>query len=124
MRKSTHDRPFICPILDGEPVSESPHRDGFESPVIHWTPSIAVSSLLFYNGELFPDWKQDLLVATLNHQQLILVEMAAGSPTTQTLLFEGLGRIRDLEQGLDGVIYLLLERSNHSSLVKLVPVSQ
>ena len=45
-------------------------KDGLEQPVYYWDPSIAPSGMMFYTGDLFPDWKGNLFVGALKAQHL------------------------------------------------------
>jgi glucose/arabinose dehydrogenase len=89
--------------------------EGMEQPVQHWTPSIAVSGLLHYTGDHFPDWRGDLFVGGLSGQQIAHIPLVAvesgfeiGRMERPPLLY-GLGRIRDIRQGPDGLIYVALD---------------
>lgn len=95
---------------DGTPVGESPYRDGVEPPRYHFTPSIGISQLMFYDGSEFPRWRGQLLVASLVRQQLYLLTLQDAQIVDRTLLFEGVGRIRDLAVGPDGHLYVVLNR--------------
>ena len=79
---------------DGTPmtptaVTEAP---GMVNPVLHWTPSIAVSGITFYRGDKFPKWKGNLFAAALAGQQLARLEVAGGKVTHQETLLRGFGR--------------------------------
>ena len=50
----------------GPRVSERPWQEGMEQPVYFWTPSVAPSGMTFYTGNLFPEWKGDLFIATMS----------------------------------------------------------
>jgi glucose/arabinose dehydrogenase/cytochrome c553 len=95
---------------DGTPVSDSPYRDGVEPPRHHFTPSIGISQLAFYTGSEFPEWRGKLLVASLGKQQLYLLDRRGAEIVDRTLLLEGVGRIRDVVNGPDGHLYIILNR--------------
>jgi glucose/arabinose dehydrogenase/cytochrome c5 len=92
-----------------------------EQPVVDLTPSPAVSSFVFYDGAAFPKWRGDLLVGTLKATELYRMTVEGERVTHRETLLAGLGRIRDVEVGADGVVYLLLEHAAGSRIVKLVP---
>lgn len=94
---------------DGTPVSARTEAAGMEPPVVHWTPSIAVSPLHFYAGDAFPRWKNNLFVGSLAQQKLLRMTVEGGRVTHQELVFKGLGRIRDIQTGRDGLLYVVLE---------------
>jgi len=95
---------------DGTEVGPSPYRDGIEPPVHHWTPSIAVSQIEFYFGDAFPEWRGQLLAASLGSQELHLVRIRDNRAVDDRLLFKGFGRIRDVTVGPDGYPYVLLNQ--------------
>ncbi len=94
---------------DGTPVSPRTEQTGLEQPAVHWTPSIAVSAIHFYTGEAFPRWKNNLFVGSLAQQELYRMVVDGARIVRQELIFKGLGRIRDLKTGPDGLLYVLLE---------------
>ena len=64
----------------GTLVSEEPWaRPGMDNPRIFWVPSISPSSIMFYTGDKFPKWKNNLFVGSLTQQQL--VRMAFNQPS-------------------------------------------
>lgn len=95
---------------DGKAVGPSAYRDGIEPPVYHYTPSIAISQIEFYEGDQFPDWKGALLVASLGHQELHLLRLENSKAISDQLLFKGFGRIRDVIVGPDGHPYVVLNQ--------------
>jgi len=94
----------------GTLVSEEPWaRPGMDNPRIFWVPSISPSSIMFYTGDKFPKWKNNLFIGSLTQTQL--VRMAFNQPS-QAERREGLlvplhERIRDVQQGPDGYIYVV-----------------
>ena len=94
---------------DGTPISAETAAPGLEPPAAHWTPSIAVGALHFYRGDAFPGWRNHLFVASLAQQKLLRMEVAEGRVTHTELVFEKLGRIRDIKTGPDGLLYVALE---------------
>jgi glucose/arabinose dehydrogenase len=98
----------------GTLVSDQPWaRPGMDNPRIHWVPSISPSSMIFYTGDKFPKWKNNLFVGSLTEQRLIRI---AFHQPTQAESREGLliplqQRIRDVVQGPDGFLYVATEAS-------------
>lgn len=97
---------------DGTIVSNETQRAGMESPKTHWTPSIGVSALAFYQGNRFPTWDNQLLVASLASQELRLVRIESGKVTKQEVVIQGMGRIRDVILGPDATPYVVLNFPN------------
>ena len=96
--------------------------EGVEDPLIHWTPSIAPSGMDFYEGGSFPEWQGDLFVGALAGRHLRRVEVSGERVVGQERLLDGvLGRIRDVETGPDGFLYLITD-ANNGGLYRIEPV--
>ena len=81
---------------------------GFEDPIWYWVPSIAPSGMTFYDKNMFPEFKGNLLVSSLKFKSIYLVELKDGMPTKEKVLFKNrFGRIRDIEQLKDGSILVI-----------------
>ncbi|WP_250463606.1 PQQ-dependent sugar dehydrogenase [Microbulbifer litoralis] len=93
---------------DGTTITEHTQRDGMESPLHHWTPSIGVSAIDFYRGDRFPAWRDQLLVGSLASQQLRLLQIENGKVTDDEILLDNANRIRDVRSGPDGYPYLVM----------------
>lgn len=90
----------------------TPYRSlpGITTPLTEWTPSIAPAGLAWYDGALFPAWRDSLLVAALAERSVRRVPMSNGTPGPQEVLFKELGeRLRDVRVGPDGAVYLLTD---------------
>ncbi len=94
-------------------------KPGFTKPLWTWTPSIAVSNILIYDGNVFPEWKGDVLVTSLKYKSLYRLEFDGNKIDKQYLIFKNrIGRIRDIEINSKGEIFLINSNSN-ASLWKL-----
>ncbi len=96
----------------GSLASDQPyHRDGMDDPRMFWVPSISPSSVAFYTGDKFPRWKDSMLVGALSG--LNLQRISFGQPSQaerrEPLLRQLNLRIRDVQQGPDGFIYVATE---------------
>ncbi len=92
---------------------------GVEEPVYFWVPDIAPSGMLFYTGDVWPEWKGNLFVGGLEAQCLVRLVVEGGRVVAEERLLTDLKqRIRDVRQGPDGAIYLL---SRGGALMKLTP---
>ncbi len=105
---------------DGTPITHLTAQEGLDQPVLHWTPSIAVCAMDFYSGDRFPRWKNDLLVSSLAAEDLRRLRIEGGRVTKQEVLFKGIGRIRDVVVGPDGLVYVALNVPDR--VARLVPV--
>ncbi|MFK7910949.1 MAG: PQQ-dependent sugar dehydrogenase [Akkermansiaceae bacterium] len=104
---------------NGSPMTALTAKEGMEQPVIHWTPSIAVCGLDFYNSKVFPEWENDLLVGALRQQEVRRLRLENNKVTEQEVILKGLGRVRDVASGPDGFVYVVLNEPH--SVIRLVP---
>jgi aldose sugar dehydrogenase len=94
-------------------------EDGVDQPIYFWYPDIAPSSAMFYTGDVFPEWKGNLLVGSLVGKCLIRLVLNGDRVVAEEHLLGDLGqRIRDVRQGPDGAIYLLTDAG---SLLRITP---
>jgi glucose/arabinose dehydrogenase len=97
----------------GEIISDKTHMDGMEQPWVYWDPSIAPSGLTFYRGDMFKEWNGDILVGSLKFTHLRRIDVKNGEPGEQfEYLRDNQARVRDVEVGPDGAIYLLTDAPN------------
>jgi glucose/arabinose dehydrogenase len=95
---------------NGAHVSPFTAAEGMEQPLLHWTPSIAPSSMALYTGDHFPQWRGDLLVGALVDKEVRRVDLDDGEVVAQESLFKELdARIREVRMGRDGHLYLLTD---------------
>jgi glucose/arabinose dehydrogenase len=107
----------------GAKIGEGTKKEGMEQPVYYWDPSIAVSGLTFYTGDLFPAWKGNLLVGSLKGAHVQRLVMKDGEVVAHEKLVTDLDeRIRDVRQGPDGAVYLLTDELK-GALVRVKPAS-
>ncbi|MCB1775316.1 MAG: PQQ-dependent sugar dehydrogenase [Gammaproteobacteria bacterium] len=105
----------------GTSIGEGTAKAGMEQPLHYWVPSIAPSGMAFYTGAAFPAWQGNLFVGGLKFRQLVRLELEGEQVTHEERLFTGeLGRIRDVRQGPDGLLYLLTDAGN-GELIRLRP---
>ena len=122
---------------NGEPINGGlTAKDGLEQPVYFWTPSPAPSGMTFYSGDLFPEWKGDLFIATMSPlfgrkvMRLSFMETPQGTRVAGEEFLamsndpEGV-RVRDVKQGPDGALYVVSDvRPNPTGgdrIFRLVP---
>jgi glucose/arabinose dehydrogenase len=106
----------------GRKISDSPTAPGIEPPVHYWVPSIATSGLLFYTGDRFPAWKGNAFVGGLKSEQLSRLKLDGNRVVHEEVLLRGVvrDRVRDVEQGPDGLIYLLTDEGD-GRLLRIEP---
>jgi glucose/arabinose dehydrogenase len=100
-------------------IGDSPFKDKYKRPLISWVPSMGISSIQFYEGKAFPEWQGDLLVASLNGESLIRLDVENNEIVAKEIIFnDKIGRIRDFKIDYNGNIYLISD-SPKSYLWKL-----
>jgi glucose/arabinose dehydrogenase len=105
----------------GTKIGEGTSKPGMAQPLHYWVPSIAPSGMAFYTGDRFPAWRGDLFVGALRDQLLVRLRLDGEKVVKEERMLNGqLGRIRDVRQGSDSLLYLLIDSSD-GSLVRLEP---
>ena len=95
----------------GKPINgDKTAQAGMEQPVYFWTPDIAPSGIGFYSGKMFPAWDGDLFVAGLASKNLVRLVLKANRVVAEErLLADQNTRIRAVNQGPDGALYVLTD---------------
>jgi glucose/arabinose dehydrogenase len=115
---ANHGWPVVsygCPYgsLPGEAcrVAGGRHKPPFVEPLSTWVPwSTAPSGLAFYTSDRFPAWKGHLFAGSLKGQTLWDFTLDGEKVVSRKpLLANQLGRIRDVRQGPDGHLYVLVD---------------
>lgn len=94
---------------DGSPISDKTHEEGMEQPLHYWDPSIAPCGMTFLTSSAYPDWQGSLFIGSLKFQYLVRMEINGGNIITEEKLFENTGRIRNVQQGPDGLLYVAVQ---------------
>ena len=103
----------------GGEIPDHAEGDGYAAPVRSWTPSISPGSLLIYSGEMFPDWQGDAFLGALSGEALVRVDLEE-QRAADTEVYDLGERVRAVEQGPDGAIWLL-EDEGAGRLLRLTP---
>lgn len=104
----------------GESIGIGTSAEGYEQPLHYWDPSIAPSGMAVYQGDMFPEWKGDLLVGSLKFRYLARIYRDRdGTILDEERLAERtFGRIRDVNVAPDGSVWLLTDESD-GAIVRL-----
>lgn len=107
---------------DGRVIPDHDTRPEFHAPAVSWNPVISPAGLLFYSGDPFPGWKGDAFIGGLSSKSLVRIEFD-GDAAREAQRFDMKRRIREVEQGPDGAIWLLEDgtRDGQGWLLKLTP---
>ena len=90
-----------------------------EQPVYYWDPVIAPGGMDFYDGTMFPDWRGDLLIASLPGA-LVRLELDGDAVTGEERLLTDQGRIRDVVVAPDGALLALTDEPD-GAVLRLSP---
>jgi len=107
-------------------------RAGLESPLLEYTPACAPASGMFYRGSAFPAFKGNFFFGCLRGEAMIRVVLDGRRVVSQEQLVTSYGRIRDVAEGPDGLLYFSTSNrdgrgkptSDDDRILRLVPASQ
>lgn len=104
---------------DGVPIPPHSSRPAIEPPKLYWVPSISPTSLMIYDGKLFPEWKGSGFIGALSGKALIRVTFN-GDEARKADRWDMGHRIRWVGEGPDGAIYILVDEDG-ARLLRLTP---
>ena len=106
----------------GKPINnDKTFQEGMEQPVYFWTPDIAPAGIAFYSGKSLPAWQGDLFVAELAGKALVRLVLNGERVIAEERLLTDLNaRIRDVNQGPDGALYVMTDGVG-GKILRLVP---
>lgn len=105
----------------GEDIPDPPGNPQFVEPVRHWTPVISPSGMLFYTGDAFPEWQGSMMIGSLSDQSIVRLDIDGASVAGEERIPIG-ARVRDLEQGPDGNLYVITDQGD-GKVWRLSPAS-
>lgn len=107
---------------DGRDIPNEHSSRQFEEPKVWWNPAISPAALLIYTGDLFPGWKGDAFLPGLSGQNFVRVDLN-GDQARKAGEWDMDARIRAVDEGPDGAIYLLEDGRSpgQGRLLRLTP---
>ena len=106
----------------GDDIPDPPTRPEFADALHHWSPVISPSGAAFYDGDVFPAWRGRLLVGGLSAHDLVAIELSEDGTYKGEERVPLPDRIRDVEEGPDGRVYLLVDKAE-GSVWRVQPLS-
>lgn len=106
---------------DGTILTPLTQKEGMEQPLVRWVPSIGPSGMTFVSGDKYPAWKGDILMGSLRFKYLNRVHLNGRAADGQENLLKNIGRLRFVEMGPDGFVYVGVEDPGY--IFKLIPVT-
>ncbi len=103
----------------GQNIPDPPSRPDLAQSIYHWTPAISPSGMMFYTGDVFPGWHENILIGALSAEALVRLTLDGQRVTDEERIDMG-ERIRDVDRGHDGAVYLLTDKSN-GEILRLTP---
>lgn len=101
----------------GLKIPQHDTRPGFQAPALSWTPAIAPSSLIIYQGKRIPQWTGKALIGGLSSESIIVVDIQH-QPIKELERVEMGQRIRGLLQTPQGDLWVI-EDGENAALLKL-----
>jgi glucose/arabinose dehydrogenase len=107
---------------DGRAIPDHDTRPEFAAPKISWTPVVSPAGLTFYSGALFPQWRGSAFMGALSGKALLRIEIDGASARVADRWDMG-QRVREVEQGPDGSLYVLEDGDDGAGgrLLRLTP---
>lgn len=104
----------------GAVISPFTEKEGMEQPLLHWTPSIAPSDMIYYENDLYPELTNSFLITALVSKDVKKVVFDNGKDYQKSLFSDLNQRLRNIEASPSGVIYLLTDGPG-GKLIKVLP---
>jgi aldose sugar dehydrogenase len=95
----------------GQKILDPPTHPEFQDAARHWTPVISPSGMVFYQGDMFPEWKQNAFIGGLTHREIVRL-VFEGTEVVDEERLKLPARIRDVETAPDGSIYVLTDQDD------------
>lgn len=104
----------------GIPITKHTEKQGMQQPITHWTPSIAPSGMDLVTGNRYGNWEGSLLSGSLKFDFISKIVLKDNKLISEEKVFEGIGRLREIEMGDDGFLYIGVE--NPGRIIKVAVV--
>ena len=96
---------------DNSDIPNPDTRPEFADAEIVWTPTISPSGMVFYDGKVFPEWQVHALIGGLTSSGIVVVKVN-GENAEEVERIPLSVRVRDVETGPDGAVYVISDSEN------------
>ncbi|MGF1638219.1 MAG: PQQ-dependent sugar dehydrogenase, partial [Cyclobacteriaceae bacterium] len=107
---------------NGDTITPHTEMEGMVQPLHYWVPSIAPCGMTFVTSNKYPNWKNNLLIGSLSFRYVARCEIENDKVVHEERILDGLGRIRTIEEGPDGYLYVASE--SPGLVVRIYPVKE
>ncbi len=104
----------------GASIGEGTEKTAMEQPVYYWDPVIAPSGAVWYTGDKYPGWKGSLFVGSMQPGALVRLTLDNGRVASEERYLGSVGRVRDVQQGPDGFLYIVTDEDD-GRVLRVVP---
>ncbi len=109
----------------GSIISPFKRKEGMEQPIKYWTPSIAVSDMTFYYGDLFPEWYGNLFISALSPGDVRKLVISDNKVVSEDIMFKEISsRIRSIKSSNNGSLIILTDgrgKKNSGKIIRVLP---
>ena len=102
----------------GTKITKYTHKEGMEQPITHWTPSIAVCGIDFYDNNIFTNWKNNLFVGSLIFEYLERIVLDGTKVVERIKVLDKIGRVRNVVESPNGFLYIGVDGKG---IIKILP---
>lgn len=107
---------------DGEEIPDPSDETDYAGSVKQWTPVISPSGMIFYTDDTLAEWQDSMLIGGLSEQGLVRITLDGEEVADEERIPLG-ARIRDVEQGPDGFVYVATDEQD-GKIIRLKPLEE
>jgi len=94
---------------DGTTFTTRVKAPEMEQPAQIWTPSIAPCGMAMVVGDNYDQWNGDILSGSLRFDYISRISTENGIVVNEERILNDIGRVRAIEMGMDGFLYVAVE---------------
>lgn len=105
---------------NGTTFTDKTEQEGMKQPIRYWIPSIAPSGMAYVNSDTYGAWKGDILSGSLRFNYISRIRLDGDTVVEEEKVLQDIGRVRSIEMGQDGFLYIGVEDPGRILRVKVV----